>query len=205
MLHPSTVEPHTLELLKRLMAENHFSQFNLVGGTALSLQIGHRKSIDLDMFTQIDFSASDILQYLEATNYLPRVVHLHKQTLIAQIEGVKVDFIRFRYPFAHPISIIDGIRLTTMPDIACMKIDAIMGRGKKKDFYDLYFLLQYYTLAEIMQWYSNMYQHSTLFHAYKSLTWFEDAELDGDVDVINKKVTWVKVKKAIVKAVETTI
>lgn len=205
MLHIATVEPLTLGLLKRLMADEKLNAFNLVGGTALSLQIGHRKSIDLDMFTQSDYEATDILEHLISASYQPQVKHINKQTLIIEIEGIKVDFIRFRYPFAHAIKTVEGIRLTHIEDIACMKIDAIMGRGRKKDFFDLYFLLQRFKLADIMNWYSQMYQHSTLFHVYKSLTWFDDANLDGDIDVMNKKMTWDKVKNTIIKAVEKTI
>jgi hypothetical protein len=187
------------------MAESALEQFNLVGGTALSLQIGHRKSIDLDLFTQQDFEAELILEHLIVAGYQPEVVFQQKQTLIVNIEGVKVDFIRFRYAFAHPIQLIDGIRLTSIQDITCMKIDAIMGRGKKKDFCDLYFLLQRFSLKEMMDWYSQMFRHSTLFHVYKSLTWFEDADVDGDLDVFDKNFTWEKAKKAIVKAVGKSI
>lgn len=205
MLHTQTVEPVTLGLLKRLMADEALNQFNLVGGTALSLQIGHRKSIDLDMFSHTEFEAANILQHLIDEGYNPSVRNNFKQTLIVEIEGVKVDFIRFRYPFANKIRIIDGIRLTNIQDIACMKIDAIMGRGRKKDFCDLYFLLKKHKLGEIMEWYQQMFQHSTLFHVYKSLTWFEDANLDGELEVYDKKYSWEKTKKVIIQAVEKTI
>ena len=205
MLHIKTIESLTLGLLKRLMADEALKQFNLVGGTALSLQIGHRKSIDLDMFSHTDFEAAVLLQHLIEEGYQPSVRHSFKQTLIVEIEGVKVDFIRFRYPFAHDVRIIEGIRLTNIQDIACMKIDAIMGRGRKKDFCDLYFLLRKYDLNDIMTWYQQMFQHSTLFHVYKSLTWFEDANLDGELEVFDKKYSWESAKKVIVKAVEKTI
>lgn len=154
-------------LLKRLMADEAFGIFNLVGGTALALQIGHRKSIDLDMFTHADFSASEVLELLIEKSFYPQVKYSHKQTLIVEIEGIKVDFIRFRYPYSHNIQNVEGIRLVNMKDIACMKVDAIMGRGRKKDFYDLYFLLKHFSLMEIMKWYSEMFQHTTLFHVYK--------------------------------------
>lgn len=205
MLHTQTVEPNTLGLLKRLMADNTLHSFNLVGGTALSLQIGHRKSIDLDLFTQTDFVADDILQHLLNKDYSPQVRHVQKQTLIVEIEGIKVDFIRFRYPFAQDILLWEDIRLADIRDIACMKIDAIMGRGKKKDFCDLYFLLQRFSLKDMMTWYANMFQHSTLFHVFKSLTWFEDANLEGELDVFDETYDWEKAKETIVKAVEKTI
>lgn len=205
MLYTQTVEPGTLGLLNRLMADQMLFQFTLVGGTALSLQIGHRKSIDLDMFSQTDFQALEILQHLLDNGYTPNVRFNQKQTLIVELEGIKVDFIRFKYPFAKQINIIQDIRLANIQDIACMKIDAIMGRGRKKDFCDLYYLLQYFSLSEIMEAYNNMYPHSTLFHVYKSLTWFEDADLDGDLEVLDEKFNWEKTKKAIVRAVEKTI
>ncbi len=78
MLYTQTVEPVTLGLLKRLMADEALGQFNLVGGTALSLQIGHRKSIDLDMFTQSDFEADTVLKHLAATGYEPQVTRTSK-------------------------------------------------------------------------------------------------------------------------------
>lgn len=187
------------------MADDTLHSFNLVGGTALSLQIGHRKSIDLDLFTQTDFVADEILQHLLDNGYSPQVRHVQKQTLIVEIEGIKVDFIRFRYPFANDILLWEDIRLADIRDIACMKIDAIMGRGKKKDFCDLYFLLQRFSLKDMMTWYANMFQHSTLFHVFKSLTWFEDANLEGELDVFDETYDWEKAKETIVKAVEKTI
>ncbi|MFM2268196.1 MAG: hypothetical protein RL757_1637 [Bacteroidota bacterium] len=205
MLYSKTVEPHTLGLLKKLSADPVLHPFFLVGGTALSLQIGHRKSIDLDFFTHVDFNPNEILEHLLEEKYKLNVRQIFKQTLIVEIEGVKVDFIRFRYPFAKPIQVIEEIRLTHIQDIACMKIDAIMGRGKKKDFCDLYFLLRKFQLSEIMDWYQQMFQHSTLFHAYKSLTWFEDADIDADLQVFDKKYSWEKAKKEIQKAVEDSV
>lgn len=97
MLYTQTIEPITLGLLKRLMADEALNKFNLVGGTALSLQIGHRKSIDLDMFSHTDFEASIILQHLIDEGYNPSVLHNFKQTLIVEIEGVKVDFYDKKY------------------------------------------------------------------------------------------------------------
>jgi hypothetical protein len=194
-----------LGLLKRLMADEALQQFTLVGGTALSLQMGRRKSVDLDMFSQTDFEAKVILQHLISEGYEPNVVFSQKQTLIVEIEGVKVDFIRFKYPFAEKVKMESGIRMADIRDIACMKIDAITGRGRKKDFCDLYFLLQHFPLSDIMEAYSRMYPHSTLFHVYKSLTWFEDADGDGELQVFDKKFNWEKAKKAIIKAVEKTI
>jgi hypothetical protein len=82
MLQTQTVEPLTLGLLRKLMLDPLLGQFVLVGGTALSLQIGHRKSVDLDMFTSLDFQASEILEHLDENGYQPLVLFNQKQTLI---------------------------------------------------------------------------------------------------------------------------
>lgn len=200
MLHLETVEPVTLGLLKSLMSKTYLDQFVLVGGTALALQLGHRKSIDLDLFTVTDIDTDLLLENLQKDYRIAPKVQT-KGSLISDIEDIKVDFIRFKYSFANPIKVLDGIRLLSVADIAPMKIDAISGRGSKKDFYDLYFLLELYSLQEILDLYSLKYQHSTLFHVIKSLAWFEDAEPQTVPYVLDKGVTWAKVKKRIAQAV----
>lgn len=200
MLHLETVEPFTLGLLKSLMSKTYLEPFVLVGGTALALQLGHRKSVDLDLFSVSDFDTDTLLENLQK-DYAVQPKVLTKGSLITDVEGIKVDFIRFKYSFSYPMIEADGIRLLSMADIAPMKLDAITGRGSKKDFYDLYFLLESYTLSEILDLYSSKYQHSTLFHVIKSLTWFEDAEPQALPDVLLKKATWAQVKKRIQQAV----
>lgn len=93
MLCTQTVETGTYELLKSLMADNTFSRFSLAGGTALSLLIGHRKSIDLDMFTPDEFNPTQIEEYLQK-NYAFRGDFLEGFSLKGEVNGVKLDFIR---------------------------------------------------------------------------------------------------------------
>lgn len=196
MLHLAAIEPLTLGLLKSLMSRNYLEQFVLVGGTALALQIGHRKSVDLDLFSVSDFETDSLLENLQKEfTVLPKVKT--KGSLISDVEGIKVDFIRFKYAFSFPLVETDGVRMVSVEDIAPMKLDAITGRGSKKDFYDLYFLLDRYSLPEILDLYSKKYPHSTLFHVIKSLTWFEDAEPQSLPDVLLKSVSWDQVKNRI--------
>lgn len=201
MLQYKTIEHSTLELLKSLMARDFLQQFVLVGGTALSLQLGHRKSIDLDLFTLSDFNSEDIVQNLLKEHSLLTLTQL-PQTLISEINGIKVDFIRFRYPFIRPIIIEDGIRLLTIDDIAPMKLDAITGRGLKKDFFDLYYLLEIYTIDRLLELYLEKYQHQSTFHVIRSLTYFVDAEKDPDPFIFDKQITWGKVKKRIISEIK---
>lgn len=202
MLHLATVESDTLGLLKSLMEKDYLQSFVLVGGTALALQIGHRKSIDLDLFTTTSFDTTSLLEQLKDDYQIVEKVRT-AGSLISDIDNIKVDFIRFKYSFNHPVIKEEGIRLLHIKDIAPMKLDAIAGRGSKKDFYDLYFLLERYELSKLLELYSEKYQHATIFHVVKSLTWFEDAEPQIPPVVLDDKVTWAKVKKRIEQAVAT--
>jgi predicted nucleotidyltransferase component of viral defense system len=183
------------------MQKDYLKQFVLVGGTALALQIGHRKSVDLDLFTIQDFSTDELLPTLLQDYRLQPDMQM-PQTLICSIEDIKVDFIRFKYPFIRPFVEIDGIKMLSVEDIAPMKLDAITGRGSKKDFYDLYYLLQLFDLEQLFALYKEKYPHQTTFHVARSLVYFEDAENNPDPYIFDKKLTWTKVKKAIVKIIQ---
>jgi predicted nucleotidyltransferase component of viral defense system len=135
------------------MQKEYLNSFVLVGGTALALQIGNRESIDLDLFSNTDFSSDELLSSL-LSEYQIVVNNQLSQTLITTINHVKVDFIKFHYPFIRPFVVIENIRMASVEDIAAMKLDAITGRGSKKDFYDLFFLLQHYSIDELFSFYT---------------------------------------------------
>lgn len=201
MLRTETVENSTLELLRSLMSKDYLNDFVLVGGTALALQIGMRHSVDLDLFTVVDYDAAELLIKLKR-DFNIQPLSLQSQTLISNINSVKVDFIRFSYPFIRPLKNIDGIRMLDIEDIAPMKLDAITGRGSKKDFYDLYFLLSLMPLDKIMKLYEEKYPHQTTFHVLRSLGYFNDAEIQPDPIVYDSKITWEKVKVKIVNEIK---
>jgi len=95
----------------------------------------------------------------------------------------------------------EGIRILSIEDIAPMKLDAITGRGSKKDFFYLYFLLQKFGIEKLLSLYQEKYPHQTTFHVVRSLTYFADAEAEPDPMVIDHSVTWEKVKNSIRKAI----
>ena len=202
MLQFQTVESNTLELLRSLMQKEYLNSFVLVGGTALALQLGNRKSIDLDLFSNTDFSSNELLISL-LNDYQIVVNNQLSQTLISTINEVEVDFIKFHYPFIRPIVIIENIRMASLEDIAAMKLDAITGRGSKKDFYDLFFLLKQYSIDELFSFYTEKYPHQTTFHVARSLTYFEDAEMQPNPVVFDKTITWEVVKQKIISSIQT--
>lgn len=191
MLSYGTVEAHTLELLKVFMGQELFAPLRLVGGTALALQYGHRQSVDLDMFGPAQFDSLEIRQVLNQLGKLT-VIKETPNIKIYLLDGIKVDFVNYVYPWIDDKVEEEGIRLASDKDIAAMKINAIEGRGSKKDFIDLYFLLKRYTLQEILDFYCRKYPESSVFRAILSLSYFDDADfqmmpkmfMDGDWDLI---------------------
>jgi predicted nucleotidyltransferase component of viral defense system len=190
-----------LGLLKSLMSKPYLDQFFLVDGTSLALQMGHRFSVDLDLFTIADFDQEELLATLK-TDFEVVVEVTSPSIFITRIEGVKVDFVRFRYGLLCPVLHIEGIRMLEIRDVAPMKLDAVTKRGSKKDFYDIYFLLQMMPLQEILDLYDKKFQHSTLFHVIKSLTYFDDAEEQADPLVFDPAVRWEMVKAFIENEVQ---
>ena len=200
MLHLRTIEPRTLELLKSVLKEPLLANNFLVGGTSLALQMGHRFSVDLDLFTHQSFEAEPLLEALRA-KFKVQPLTVTNTIFIVVVEDIKVDCVHFKYPFSFPILVEEGVRMADARDIAPMKLDAVTKRGSKKDFYDMYYLFERFTPHQILKWYDKMFQHSTSFHVIRSLTYFEDAEETEDPIVFDKKVTWPMVKKRMVQVV----
>jgi len=204
MLHVETVEPGTLAVLKQLMSVPALTDFALVGGTALSLRYGHRTSIDLDLFSLDKFSNTEVADALRAEfgngfSYEPSASQHFG--VFCFIEGVKVDLVRFPHPLLRPIEVVDGIRMYASEDIAAMKIQAILGRGRKKDFWDLHELFKHFSLGEIEQWHREKYLHQMLAISIPTaITYFVDAD-DSDEPVSLKGQTWEGIKQSISRTV----
>ena len=199
MLHLETIEPKTLELLRRLQSLSIFEHSRLVGGTALALQLGHRKSIDLDMFGTIEASPDEIQEACKEAGEL-EISKTSKSINIYWVDGIKVDCVNYPYEWLDDCRIIDGVRLASVNDIAAMKISAIINRGTKKDFIDLHFLLKEMSLNQILDLYDQKYPDGSRFIAIKSLTYFEDAESDP-IPYMFSDITWEEVKVSIIDEV----
>lgn len=200
MLSLFTVEPDTLELLKNLMQEKMLANTRLVGGTALALQYGHRNSVDLDFFGEID-SEED---YVTMLKQYGNVMVIKNSPTIKQfiVNGVKVDFVNYKYPWIDNPVEEEGMVLASPKDIAAMKINAIEGRGSKKDFIDIYFFLQKYHLSEILEFYSKKYPEYSIFRAMMSLTYFDDAD-EQVMPKMFENVSWELIKNSIKKIVSS--
>jgi len=199
MLSYQTVDAHTLELLRQLSVVPEFSAMRLVGGTSLALQYGHRTSVDLDFFGTFDseLSFSSILRrYGQLT-----IVKESSKIKVYLLDGIKVDFVHYDYPWLEAPIQADGLILATPPDIAAMKVNAIEGRGSKKDFIDLYYLLQRYTLAEILDFYKQKYPEHSVFRALMSMSYFDDADMQPTPRMFTN-VSWDEMKEYILAQVQ---
>ena len=203
MFQYQTIEPGTLQLLKQLQDLPLLKGSRLVGGTALALQLGHRKSVNLNLFGGIDASSEEIREALSMSHSIT-VVKESRNINIYLIDGIKVDFVNYKYAWIDKAVEEDTIILAGIKDIAAMKIAAVVGRGTKKDFIDLFFLLRQYSLQEILQLYLQKYPDGSLFIALKSLSYFEDAEPDP-MPVMFEKVNWEDVKARIKQAVASFV
>lgn len=177
--------------------------FYLSGGTALSLQIGHRESEDLDFFSEKDFLAHNIETKLKAFGNLSQT-ELSEDTLNTFLDEVKLQFLFYPYPLIQPLVKWGKVSLSSVADIACTKLQTISMRGSKKDFIDLYFLLKKYRLSEILSFSEQKYKNSNynVPHILKSLVYFVNAEKQP-MPKMHKEVSWNQVKRLIAKEVST--
>ena len=177
MLHYETIEPNTLQLLKRLQALPELANTRLVGGTALALQLGHRISVDLDLFGRwnddVDFKVLFAsVGHAEKSSSTP-----NGKMQFYYIDDIKVDCVTYdMYQWIGTCVEEDDIRLADLTDIAAMKINAITNRGTRKDFIDLFFLIRQFPFADIMRFYQRKYPDANLSLALRSMVYFVDAE-----------------------------
>jgi len=181
------------------MKDEFFNNFILVGGTSLALQIGHRNSVDIDMFGNQSIDQEIFTDKLTKFGVVA-VSQNSKNIFISSINEIKVDFVNYKYPLLKDFIEIEGIRLASKEDIAAMKLNAILGRGSRKDFIDLFFLLQEFSLQQMIDFYNNKYVDGSEFLVIKSLSYFEDANSQPQ-PIMFKEFNWEICKQKIIEEV----
>lgn len=177
---PFIIAPETFQLIIELQSLPSLKDFFLVGGTALALQLGHRNSIDIDLFTPTPFTVELIVESIQ-DSHLITITLSRTNTVLAVVNNIKTDFIRHAYPLIKPPITEEGITFLGMEDIAAMKLHAIVQSGKRlKDFIDIYFILEHLTMAEIVEFYETKYTFSNAIVALKALNYLD--EIDEEMD-----------------------
>ncbi len=202
MLFTNAIDSSTIVLLKKLQTLPILQDTHLVGGTALALQIGHRKSVDLDLFGRIESNQIDLTDDLRSVTESMMLIQESRNIHIYLLNQVKVDIVNYSYKWLKEPVKEEGLILAAKEDIAAMKIAAVVGRGTKKDFIDLAFLLDYYPLKDILSMYMEKYPEASMFVAMKSLTYFRDAETDAMPDML-VPVSWKACKDKLISAVNS--
>jgi hypothetical protein len=203
MLHkdPSLVDPKTVSLIQELQSTSFLSDFYLVGGTSLTFQLGHRNSIDIDLFTRNLFDSEELI--LQLSQHFDVISTFQKKsTLLAIVNGVKADFVRHDYELLRPPITEEGITFLSKEDIAAMKLNAISNSGKRlKDFIDVYYLLEHFSMEEMIGFYAIKYPRFNPLIALRSVNYFADIDLAIDPPKLKEKLPLEEIKARINDAV----
>lgn len=200
MLRKETVEKGTMDLVNKLMADEKLVSFNLVGGTALALMTGHRKSIDIDLFTTTDFDAPEISSHLTTTYSVTRIQTI-TNGVFCLIDGVKLDLLAHKYPLVEDLETVEGIRMVSLKDIGAMKLNAIYNNGTRlKDFVDMYALLENFSLHELLQASEKKYPENNTSMVKNALLHHEDIDFTVSIDYTGKEINWPAIADRLQKA-----
>jgi predicted nucleotidyltransferase component of viral defense system len=184
MFHLSTIKEETYTVLKQIFSiPEVYENFALAGGTALALQIGHRDSIDLDIFSPTQFDSRNleiVLSSEPAIGY--EFVNRNSRMLFGFANNVKCDFVHEPAKLIHPFVENDGVKYFHVEDIAAMKMHTICGRGKRKDFFDIYALIELFGWQQMLEWFEKKYSASQFYMLWRSLQYFNDADEDTEIN-----------------------
>lgn len=196
--HPGTLSSGALESLRRHARSADKAGFYLAGGTALALELGHRRSVDFDWFREDpSFDPLNLAHELASSGVPLEVQSTSTDTLHATVRGVRVSFFRYRYRLLEPLREwkAEGCRLASPKDIAAMKLAAVAQRGAKKDFYDVAALGRAgLELPAMLEAYRSKFSTADIAHVLTALTWFDDAERDADPESLTGD-RWDSVKQ----------
>jgi len=170
----------------------------LAGETALALHMGHRISLDLDFFTDIEFRVESIISDIRKTGHNFRLISEGEIYLIVEIDGIKTSLFKYDYPFLKKPVIYKGIQIAGILDTASMKVIAISQRGTKRDFVDLYFILQEMPFHKIADHMVRRFGKERInpVHIGKSFVYFSDADSNPEPQYMKgRDINWDKVKK----------
>ena len=199
MLHTETVAKGTLDLIKKLSKDEFLQDFTLVGGTALALQIGHRISVDIDLFSKKSFNSKEVAEHLQK-NYPTEGMLTAKEVnnVAGFISDVKVTFITHPYKDVLPPILDNGIRMASLDDIAAMKIHAIHNNGTRyKDFVDIYHLLEHRSMDEMLKAYLVKYPDMNELTAKMALGRHEEVDTRLKIEHLRRDLTWPEISDRI--------
>ena len=193
-----TITPAMRRLLQIVGASNLTGHFYLAGGTALALRMGHRRSVDLDFFSAQDEvlmpTRNEVINTLAVCE--PQVVENVDGNLLLLVQGLYVGFFGYGYRLLAPTDTVENVPLAGLEDLGLMKLDALVTRGSRKDFYDLYFIGQRISFPELLERSQEKYPQFRDFPlmVLESITLFDVADDDAQPDLL-VEAPWSLVKQ----------
>ncbi|MEQ1897763.1 MAG: nucleotidyl transferase AbiEii/AbiGii toxin family protein [Vicinamibacterales bacterium] len=183
--HPEVLPTGWREAAVDLAAAGVLDGFSLAGGTALALHLGHRRSVDLDLFSQRTFDPGAVLTKLAGLPSL-RVDQVAPGTAHLELHEVLISFLHYPFPPLFPLHNYTPLAVHDPRDIACMKVQAISTRGARRDFVDLFIIAKEYGLAQVLAWFDRMFARTPYnrLHIQKALVYFDDAEAQPMPDML---------------------
>ena len=201
MLQKETIKDNTLELLKKLQREETLSTTRLVGGTALALQIGHRISVDLDLFSKEPLDINAIEQIL--THKFNFSAHfISKGSVRGEIDGIKIDILHHPYEWIDEPVCEEDIIMASLQDITAMKLNTIIHNGTRpKDFLDVAYLSQYFSYDNMRSILVQKYPEYDPILLDRCINYFDDIETDfvADIRLVDGRVNFNKVKQRLIQ------
>jgi len=191
-----TLPGNTKTVLALLEKSETIQKAYLAGGSALTLQLGHRISYDLDFFTREEFDEQKLLPEIDKISNF-QLEKIDWRTILGKFGDVKFSIFYYEYPLLCVAKKFGMINVTDICDLAAMKIAAVASRGAKRDFVDIYFICKEgMSLKEIIHFYNEKYKNlaAVRTHILKSLVYFEDAE-SNEMPEMLKQANWEEVKK----------
>ena len=201
-LYLNTISEDMSSILDQLMKENIFNAYVLVGGTALSLQLGHRKSIDLDLFTTKNYDPNSIKKKIQELYPDSSTIYERINSVGFNVENIKVEFVQWKEGFELDYIKSNQWRLLKKEIIAVMKLNAIQGRNEKKDYADLSFILKNRSLNDILLDYKKYYPYQQVRPVLEKLTGNLDL-IDQPDPVFLSQVSWEDIEYSIKKELKS--
>lgn len=198
----SVLDKKRIKLLKDLEFLNKY-EFYLAGGTALAIQIGHRTSLDMDFYTKKEFDTRKLIEDFNKRFEKVQEIYIAENTLSLEVNDIEISFFKYQYSLVKPLKKEENIFIASLEDIAAMKIIAISQRGIKRDFIDIYFLMRFLGLNNILELTKKKYPSFNIYVGLQGIVYFKDADNDIKENRFQllKRVNWQEVKDYILEEV----
>lgn len=195
-LHLQTISPQMKSILDEIMESPEFKDFVLVGGTGLALQLGHRLSVDLDLFTSGPFDLAALAKWIQTKYPDSKLIYSKDGGMAFSINGIKTEIVQWKEGFKLQGQTINGWRLLDVEGITAMKCNAILYRQEKKDYVDIAEILKKSSLKDVLHTFQKYYTFQQARPVLEKIMSFHKLEPSPDVKFLEGR-SWEESCKVI--------